>query len=51
MEVRLRSPHPYGSDRFRIVRVGADIGLECVGCQHRLFLERQRFEARWRRED
>jgi len=50
MEVRLRSPHPCGSDRFRIVRVGADIGLTCLKCGHKFFLERQRFEARLRPE-
>ncbi len=48
MEVRLRRPHPCGSDRFRIVGVGADVRLRCLGCGHRLFVDRPRFEARLR---
>lgn len=50
MEVRLRGKHPCGADRFRVVRVGADIGLTCLGCGHKLFLERRRFEVRVKRD-
>jgi hypothetical protein len=42
--VRMRKPHPCGSDRWRIYRVGADIGLRCLGCGHRVMLPRRRFE-------
>ena len=34
--VRLRKPHPCGSFEWRIVRIGADIGLRCLGCQRRV---------------
>lgn len=44
--VRLRKPHPCGSDLWQVVRVGADIGLRCQGCQHRVLLPRSATERR-----
>ena len=39
--VRLRKPHPCGSYEWTIVRLGADIGLECKGCGRRVMLTRR----------
>lgn len=39
--VRLRKTHPCGSTDWRIVRLGADIGLECLGCGRRVLLPRR----------
>ena len=36
--VRLRKPHPCGSYEWRVVRLGADIGLRCLRCQRRVLL-------------
>ncbi len=44
--VRLRKPHPCGSTDWTIVRLGADIGLRCVKCSHRVLLERAVLERR-----
>jgi hypothetical protein len=44
--VRLRKPHPCGSYDWRVVRLGADIGLKCLGCGHRVLLPRSTFERR-----
>lgn len=44
--VRLRKPHPCGSTDWQVVRLGADIGIRCLGCQHRVLLERSVFEKR-----
>ena len=44
--VRLRKPHPCGSTSWRVVRIGADIGLVCDGCGHRVLLERRDLERR-----
>ena len=44
--VQLRKAHPCGSDKWEVVRVGADIGLECLKCQRRVLLERGVFERR-----
>ncbi|MCA1665837.1 MAG: DUF951 domain-containing protein [Thermomicrobia bacterium] len=38
--VRLRKPHPCGSTDWQVVRLGADIGLVCLGCGHRIMIPR-----------
>jgi len=42
----LAKAHPSGSTGWRVVRVGADIGLVCEGCQHRVLMERRQLERR-----
>lgn len=44
--VRLRKPHPCGSYEWRVVRVGADIGLKCQLCGRRVLLDRRTFNKR-----
>jgi hypothetical protein len=46
--VTLSRPHPCGSTGWAVVRVGADIGLVCDGCGHRVLVERRRLERRLR---
>jgi hypothetical protein len=38
---RLRKPHPCGGYEWKIVRLGADIGLECLTCKRRIMLPRR----------
>ena len=44
--VRLRKPHPCGSYDWRVVRLGADIGLRCQTCGRRVLLPRRELEKR-----
>jgi hypothetical protein len=44
--VQMRKPHPCGSDMWVIYRVGADIGIRCLGCEHRVLLARSVFFKR-----
>ena len=44
--VRLRKPHPCGGYDWQVVRLGADIGLKCLTCQHRVMLTRRELEKR-----
>lgn len=44
--VRLRKAHPCGSERWRIERLGADIGLRCLGCERRVLIDRVVLERR-----
>ena len=44
--VRLRKIHPCGGDEWQVVRLGADIGIKCLKCHHRILLERSVFERR-----
>jgi hypothetical protein len=44
--VQLRKPHPCGSLQWRVVRLGADIGLRCVVDGRRILLPRAQLERR-----
>ncbi|MBM3144493.1 MAG: DUF951 domain-containing protein [Chloroflexi bacterium] len=44
--VRLRKPHPCGSYEWKVVRLGADIRLECLGCQRLVMLSRRKLAQR-----
>ena len=42
--VQTRKPHPCGGDSWTVVRIGAEIGMRCTTCQHKVFLPRATFE-------
>ncbi len=44
--VRLKKKHPCGSFDWEVIRTGADIGLRCMGCRHKIMLDRKTFERR-----
>jgi hypothetical protein len=44
--IRTRKTHPCGSDRWEIVRLGADIGIRCLGCGRRVLIPRPKLERR-----
>jgi len=46
--VRLKKPHPCGTNEWEIVRLGADIGLRCHGCDRKVMLVRSEFDRRFR---
>ena len=45
--LRLRKEHPCGSRDWEVVRLGADIGLVCAGCSHRILMDRLDVERRF----
>lgn len=44
--MRLRKAHPCGGFDWQVTRLGADIGLRCLGCGRRILLERVVLERR-----
>lgn len=44
--VEMRKPHPCGSLEWEVYRIGADIGLRCLGCDRRVLLSRTVFAKR-----
>ena len=38
--VKLKKKHPCGSFEWQVLRVGADIRLKCLGCEHQVMLAR-----------
>lgn len=47
--LELRKPHPCGAYEWRVARIGADIGLVCLGCKRRVLLPRSTVEKRLKR--
>ncbi len=38
--VVMKKKHPCGSNQWRLLRVGADVRMECVGCGRMLMISR-----------
>lgn len=47
--VQMRKPHPCGGDTWRVVRLGAEIGIRCLTCDRKVLLPRATFERRVKR--
>lgn len=44
--VQMRKQHPCGGDTWRVVRLGAEIGIRCLTCDRKVLLPRSTFERR-----
>jgi hypothetical protein len=40
----MKKPHPCGTNEMEIIRMGMDIRIKCVGCQHSVLIPRAKFE-------
>lgn len=42
--LQLKKPHPCGERRFRVLRTGIDLRLQCLRCGHSLMMPRLKAE-------
>jgi hypothetical protein len=42
--VEMKKPHPCGSKQWKLIRMGMDIRIKCIGCNHSVLLPRSQFE-------
>ncbi len=42
----MKKPHPCGSNRFTVLRIGMDFKLRCNGCGHEIMAPRSKIEKR-----
>ena len=47
--VQMRKTHPCGSDRWTVIRVGADIKIRCMGCSRIVMMDRADFNKRMKK--
>ena len=47
--LELKKPHPCGSKRFLVLRVGMDFKLRCTGCGHEVMVARVKIEKNIRK--
>lgn len=48
--VEMKKPHPCGTNRFKIIRMGMDIRIKCEGCGHSVMIPRREFERKVMKE-
>lgn len=54
MDIRLndilvmKKPHPCGEKQWKVLRVGMDFRLRCLGCGHEVMVTRQKAEKNLR---
>ncbi|MBT3995972.1 MAG: DUF951 domain-containing protein [Chloroflexi bacterium] len=44
--ITLKKKHPCGGFEWEVYRIGADIGMKCLTCEHRMMLTRRDAERR-----
>lgn len=44
--VEMKKSHPCGTNKWQIIRVGADIKIQCTGCGHIVMMTRHNFDKR-----
>ncbi|MBQ9151246.1 MAG: DUF951 domain-containing protein [Clostridia bacterium] len=42
--LELKKPHPCGDKRFRVMRVGSEVRIICLGCGRDMVLDRVKLE-------
>ncbi|MCD5325627.1 MULTISPECIES: DUF951 domain-containing protein [Pontibacillus] len=47
--VQMKKAHPCGENRWKIIRLGADIRIKCEGCGHSVLIPRRRFESKMKK--
>lgn len=47
--VEMKKPHPCGTNRWRVIRMGMDIRIKCQGCAHSVLMPRRKFERKLKR--
>lgn len=46
--IKMKKQHPCGTNSWKLMRVGMDIRMECIGCGHRVMLPRKQVEKGFR---
>jgi hypothetical protein len=41
--VQMKKPHPCGENRWKVIRMGMDIRIKCLGCGHSVMIPRREF--------
>ncbi|MGG7621784.1 DUF951 domain-containing protein [Robertmurraya sp. GLU-23] len=44
--VEMKKPHPCGANRWKIIRLGMDIRIKCIGCDHSVLIPRKEFSRK-----
>ncbi len=42
--LQLKKNHPCGNNKWQVYRLGADVGLKCLGCGHMILIPKVKLE-------
>jgi hypothetical protein len=47
--VQMKKQHPCGENRWKIIRMGMDIRIKCLGCEHSVLIPRKEFAKKMKK--
>ena len=47
--VQMKKAHPCGENRWKIIRMGMDIRIKCLGCEHSVMIPRREFTKKMKK--
>lgn len=47
--VEMKKAHPCGTNRWKVIRMGADIRIKCEGCAHSVLIPRREFSRKMKK--
>ena len=47
--VEMKKQHPCGTNEWKVIRLGADIRIKCIGCGHSVMIPRREFEKKMKK--
>ena len=48
--VEMKKPHPCGTNKWQITRVGVDIKIKCVNCNREIMMDRLEFDKKLKKK-
>lgn len=46
--IKMKKPHPCGTNEWNVLRTGMDFRLKCMGCDHQVMVPRKLIEKNFR---
>lgn len=47
--IEMKKPHACQTNRWQIIRMGADIKIKCLGCEHIVMMPRREFTKKMKK--
>lgn len=47
--VQMKKQHPCGENKWKIIRMGMDVRIKCLGCDHSVMIPRNTFAKKLKR--
>lgn len=48
--VMMKKPHACGENKWQVIKLGVDLKLKCLGCNHEIVLSRVDFSKRFKKK-